>query len=75
DGSKEPGGVVPKPLQTLHSDHFTPGTTPPAVDLTPGAPASANPQMQVPTPAPPQRKPRTVPAPDQTPASTPESPQ
>lgn len=73
--SKEPGGVVPKPLQTLHTDHFTPGTTPPAVDLTPGAPASANPQTQVPTPAPPQRKPRTVPEPDLAPSTTPESPQ
>ncbi|NYF81391.1 rod shape-determining protein MreC [Granulicella arctica] len=33
------GGTVPSPLPTLHPDHFTPGTTPPAVDLTPGAQA------------------------------------
>src|SRR5215469_4632377 len=32
-----PAGVVPKPLPTLHPDRYTPGTTPPAASLTPGA--------------------------------------
>jgi rod shape-determining protein MreC len=38
-----PGRVVPKPLPTLHSDRYTPGTTPPAADLKPGAAESPNP--------------------------------
>jgi len=33
-----PGGVVPKPLPTLHTDRYTPGTTPSASALTPGGP-------------------------------------
>lgn len=32
-----PGGIVPKPLQAIHPDRYTPGATPPAADLTPGA--------------------------------------
>jgi rod shape-determining protein MreC len=32
-----PGGVVPHPLPTLHPDRYTPGTTPSAASLTPGA--------------------------------------
>jgi len=32
-----PAGTVPKPLPTLHPDRYTPGTTPPASSLTPGA--------------------------------------
>lgn len=32
-----PAGVVPKPLPTVHPDRYTPGTTPPASSLTPGA--------------------------------------
>ena len=39
-GEKTAGGIVPHPLPTLHPDHFTPGTTPPAVSLTPGARSS-----------------------------------
>jgi rod shape-determining protein MreC len=31
--------VVPRPQPTLHPDRYTPGTTPPAEQLTPGAPA------------------------------------
>ena len=31
------GGVVPKPLPTLHPDRYTPGSTPSASQLTPGA--------------------------------------
>jgi rod shape-determining protein MreC len=38
-----PGGVVPKPLPTIHPDRYTPGTTPPAADLKPGAAESTNP--------------------------------
>jgi rod shape-determining protein MreC len=32
--------TVPKPLPTLHPDKYTPGETPPAASLTPGAPHS-----------------------------------
>lgn len=47
-----PGGVpgvpnsgMPTPKPALHPDRYSPGTTPPAADLTPGAPASAQPQL------------------------------
>jgi rod shape-determining protein MreC len=42
-GAAAPGGVVPKPLPTLHPDHYSPGATPPAADLKPGAPETPNP--------------------------------
>jgi rod shape-determining protein MreC len=32
-----PATVIPKPLQTIRPDRYTPGTTPPAADLKPGA--------------------------------------
>jgi len=32
--------IVPRPKPTLHPDRYTPGTTPPAEQLTPGAPAT-----------------------------------
>jgi rod shape-determining protein MreC len=35
--STNPAVTVPKPLPTLHPDRYTPGTTPPASALTPGA--------------------------------------
>ncbi len=40
-----PAGIVPRPLPTVHPDRYTPGTTPPASSLTPGAghPATATP--------------------------------
>jgi rod shape-determining protein MreC len=38
-----PGGVVPKPLPTIRPDRYTPGITPPAADLKPGAPERNNP--------------------------------
>ena len=38
DAAANPGGKVPRPLPTLHSDRYTPGSTPAAADLTPGAP-------------------------------------
>ncbi|WP_263383711.1 rod shape-determining protein MreC [Granulicella arctica] len=71
--NKEAGGTVPKPLPTLHSDHFTPGTTPPASSLTPGAPASAVP-LEVPTPTP-RKTPRVAAPPAETPPPTTEPPQ
>jgi rod shape-determining protein MreC len=36
-----PAGTAPRPLPVLHPDRFTPGTTPPASSLTPGAEHSA----------------------------------
>ena len=33
-----PGGPVPKPLPTIHPDRYSPGATPSAADLKPGAP-------------------------------------
>ena len=38
-----PGGVVPKPLPTVHPDRYTTGTTPPAANLRPGAAETTNP--------------------------------
>jgi rod shape-determining protein MreC len=46
-----PGGIVPKPLPTLHSDRYTPGTTPSAADLKPGAPEQNNTAPSSATPA------------------------
>jgi rod shape-determining protein MreC len=42
--------AVPKPLPTLHPDRYTPGTTPPAASLTPGAghPAGATSRTSAP---------------------------
>jgi rod shape-determining protein MreC len=40
-----PGGLVPKPLPTNHPDRYTPGTTPPATDLKPGAVERNNPTI------------------------------
>ena len=64
----KPGGVMPKPIPTLHSDRYSPGSTPPAVDLKPGAPERNNPVSVSPppsttgqpstTPQPAQAKPR-----------------
>lgn len=34
---KTAGGTVPHPLPTIHADRYSPGTTPPASTLTPGA--------------------------------------
>ncbi len=41
--AKEPGGAVPRPLPTLHSDRYSPGATPPASSLTPGGAAPPQP--------------------------------
>jgi rod shape-determining protein MreC len=43
-----PGGVIPKPLPTLHADRYTPGVTPPAADLKPGAPENSVPVVAPP---------------------------
>jgi rod shape-determining protein MreC len=66
-----PTTVVPKPLPTIRSDRYTPGTTPPASDLKPGAgentPSSttATPTTQSPTTSQPAaakpRKPQPLP--------------
>jgi rod shape-determining protein MreC len=45
-----PTTVVPKPLPTIHPDRYTPGTTPSAADLKPGA-GENTPTSTVPTPA------------------------
>jgi rod shape-determining protein MreC len=69
--------VVPKPLPTIHSDRYSPGATPSAADLKPGAAETNNPSVpQTPTPGassqpatpkPTQPKPRRpLPAPDST---------
>jgi rod shape-determining protein MreC len=53
--SANPGGVVPKPLPTLRPDRYSPGSTPPATDLKPGAPERNNPTItNPPTPTSPQ---------------------
>jgi len=58
---KAAGGQVPKPLPTVHADRYSPGTTPPASTLTPGAPHSANTPPTDPTTEPKPRKPHTNP--------------
>jgi rod shape-determining protein MreC len=43
---------VPKPLPTVHPDRYTPGSTPPAADLKPGAPERNSPaSVSVPQPS------------------------
>jgi len=56
DGKPLPA-VVPRPLPTNHPDHYTPGTTPPADQLTPGAPHK---QIVSPSPAKPEPPPQTL---------------
>jgi rod shape-determining protein MreC len=53
DPESQVGGAVgyinsglPRPKPAVHPDRYSPGTVPPAADLTPGAPASAQPQTQ-----------------------------
>jgi rod shape-determining protein MreC len=41
-----PNSGLPRPKPAVHPDRYTPGTVPPATELTPGAPASAQPQTQ-----------------------------
>jgi rod shape-determining protein MreC len=56
-----PGGVVPKPLPTLHPDRYTTGATPPAADLKPGAPENNIPANTL-NPSSSTPNPQTVPA-------------
>jgi rod shape-determining protein MreC len=42
--------IVPRPKPTLHPDRYTPGTTPPADQLTPGAPVIGPEKPQQPQP-------------------------
>jgi rod shape-determining protein MreC len=57
-----PGRAVPKPLPTVHADRYTPGSTPPAADLKPGAPERDNP-ASVSVPPPSAIQPSTTPQP------------
>ena len=50
--AKEPGGAVPRPLPTVHTDRYSPGTTPPAASLTPGGARAASPPAPPKTPEP-----------------------
>jgi rod shape-determining protein MreC len=43
-----PNSGLPRPKQAVHPDRFTPGTVPPAANLTPGAPAQAPQSTQQP---------------------------
>src|ERR1700733_3716994 len=56
-----PGGVVPKPLPTVHTDRYTQGATPPAADLKPGAPERNSPVKPVAPAAPSTTQPQTTP--------------
>jgi rod shape-determining protein MreC len=52
-----PGGVVPKPLPTIHADRYSFGSTPPAAELRPGAaehntPTTVTPSTVTPPPTP-----------------------
>jgi rod shape-determining protein MreC len=58
--------VVPKPLPTLHPDRYSPGSTPPAANLKPGAADRNNPTTV--TSPPPSTS--TQPAPQSPPAKT-----
>jgi rod shape-determining protein MreC len=61
-GATAPGGVVPKPLPALRPDRYTPGATPPAADLKPGAADRANPTSTT-NPPPTSTQPSTTPQP------------
>jgi rod shape-determining protein MreC len=70
-----PGGVVPRPLPTVHSDRYTPGTTPPATSLQPGGGANIPTNApQTPTAAPPTRTPEEAPEGTAKPSSPPRNP-
>ena len=58
-----PAVTVPRPLPTLHPDRYTPGSTPPAADLTPGAPHANIPPAQPAEPAKTPTQPSTNPEP------------
>jgi rod shape-determining protein MreC len=58
-----PGGAVPKPIPTLHPDRYSPGSTPPAADLKPGAAERNNPTNVTNPPASTSTQPPTQPSP------------
>ncbi|HTC75691.1 MAG TPA: hypothetical protein VK684_08955, partial [Edaphobacter sp.] len=58
-----PGGVVPKPIPTLHPDRYSPGSTPSAADLKPGAAERNNPTSVTNPPRASSTQPPTQPAP------------
>lgn len=62
--STAPGGAIPRPLPTVHTDRYTPGATPPAADLKRGV---ENTTIENVTPPPAETKPpkTTTPAKDQ----------
>jgi rod shape-determining protein MreC len=62
-GAVVPGGVVPKPLPTIRPDRYTPGTTPPAADLRPGAAERPNPTTTANPPTDSPAQPTTTPQP------------
>jgi len=72
-GAATPGGVVPKPLPTIHSDRYTPGSTPPAADLKPGASQRNNP-ASAPVPPPTTAQPATTSQPAATKPREPQPP-
>ena len=59
-GAATPGGVVPKPLPTIRPDRYTPGTTPPAADLKPGAAERPNSASDTNPPTSPTTQPSTT---------------
>ena len=62
---KTAGGTLKQPPPTVHADRYTPGTTPPASSLTPGAPHPNSAPATLDDTSPP---PRTTPGdPDATP--------
>jgi len=61
-----PNSGLPRPRTALHPDRYSPGDTPPANSLTPGAPASSAPNQPTPnltTPAPRSSRPSQPPPP------------
>ena len=62
---KTAGGTLKQPSPTVHADRYTPGTTPPASSLTPGAPHAAEPAPATSDePAQSRRSPRPAPEAD-----------
>jgi rod shape-determining protein MreC len=72
-GTLPPAPAIPHPLPTLHPDHYSSGTTPPASALTPGAKST---EPVAPESAPPaSTQPHTPKPPSPQPAPQPKSPQ
>jgi rod shape-determining protein MreC len=72
---KPPGGVVPRPLPTLHPDRYTPGSTPPATALKPGAENNDQNSPAFTTTPPASTETSPAPAPKKTPKSPPPPPE